>query len=632
MLRSMRENASSLFIKIILGIIVVVFIFLGIGSRDSKKLSRVAVVNDDVVTIEEYQEVYHNLIEGLRQRFGNNLNDEMIKLFQVKKQALDRLIDKKIMLQECGNLNLRVTDAELAETIKNIKVFHKEGVFNQKIYMQILSQNRLTPETFEALQREMMLIDKLRNFVVDGVKVSELEAKEWFKWNNAVVNLDFVQFLPDTYTDIKSSDEEIQQYFKDHGNNYKTEPMMKVRYLKFAPENYTSQIKIEQKAINDYFEAKSDEFQTPKMVEARHILIKLDPNADPDAVEKARLRAEEIFKKARNGNDFAELAKKYSEGPSKNDGGYLGKFAKDRMVKPFADKAFSMKAGEISEPVRTRFGWHIIKVEKVDEAFSMTLEEAAPIIRSKLTADKARNLAYDDAEAVFEAVDEGGDLQELASAKNTQLIESDFFTRQGPQQLGANRAQFAAAAFNLSDNEVSDVQELDDGYYIIQSVETRPAQIPELKDVKEKVEADLIAEKQDKAASEDAELFLSELKKNKSLSQTADKFDKTVKSTGFFKRSASIPDIGFERTIIEAAFSLSKNNIYPQNVLKGQKGYFIIGLKEKKLPTDEEYSQEKDQIKENLLSQKKNQTFMAWLRQLKEKSEIRIDERFADLF
>jgi peptidyl-prolyl cis-trans isomerase D len=166
---------------------------------------------------------------------------------------------------------------------------------------------------------------------------------------------------PQRYKDIEPTDEEIRNYFDQHKDTYKTDPQIKVRYLHVKPEDYADKVTVSEDDIQDYYEDNPEKFKSPKTVEARHILIKLNPDASAEEVENARQRSETVLDMAKEGQDFAELAKKYSEGPTKTQGGNLGAFRREAMVKPFADKAFSMKAGEISEPVRTRFGWHIIK-------------------------------------------------------------------------------------------------------------------------------------------------------------------------------------------------------------------------------------------------------------------------------
>lgn len=630
MLRFMRQQAGNWLIKVLLGAIVIVFIFWGVGSFRAQRGGRVALVNGDQITLDEYRETYNNLIEQLRERFGNNLNEDMLKMLQVKKQALNQLIDKKLLVQEARRLKFRVSDKELADSIMKIGAFQRGGVFDKRLYQNVLGRLRMTPEEFEIAQRDAMLIERVKVLITSSAKVSDQEVREWFNWSNALVNIDFVRFDPDKYKDIKASIEEIKAFFEKNKENYKTDAMVKVRYLKFDPVAYESKVSISDEELQDYFDENREEFNTPKTVEARHILLKVDQNADPEDVEKARKKALDILKMAREGKDFPELAKKYSEGPTRSRGGYLGKFKKEAMVKPFADKAFSMKAGEISEPVRTRFGWHIIKVEKVNEASSLSFAEAKKKIQKKLTKNKSKNLAYDEAEAVSDVSFEGDDLLKSAKKQNLKILTTDFFTKKGPEKGIKNRAKFASAAFDLAVMEISDIQEFENGYYILQVIEKIPEKIPELKKVKEKVRVDLIQEKQEEKAKQDADTFLSALKSGKSMTTESKHFNVTPTTTGFFKRNDSIPNIGFEREVFKAAFQLSSEQKLPEKPIKGTKGYYVFQLKDRKTPDSEELNTEKASIKQKLLQEKKARTFDALLAQIRSNSEITIKEGFLE--
>jgi len=639
MLRLLRQNATNWLIKIILGAIVVVFVFWGVGSFRAQRKDRIASVNGEPITLKEYKEAYNNIIEQLRHRLGNNLNDDMIKMLNVKSQAIDTLIDKKLILQEAAKLNLRVTDDELADTIRQIKAFQTNGNFDSQIYKNILNQNRLTPEEFELIQNESITIEKTRSFILSNIKISEQEAIEWFKWENTSVNIDFVLFEPGRYDDINPTNDEISSFFENHKEAYKADAMIKVRFLRFEPDAYSSMVKITNEEIQDYYESNTEKFKTQKTVEARHILIKLDRNSKPETVEKKRKTALDILKLAREGIDFAELAKQYSECPSKDKGGYLGEFKKNAMVKPFAEKAFQMKAGEISEPVRTQYGWHIIKVEKVNEETGVSFKDAQDNIRNKLVKERAKNLAYEEAEAVYDASFEGDDLTKNAEARGINIVTTDFFTKnKGPYveiDTGIkNRSAFASYAFNLSLMEIGDIQEFEDGYYIIQLIEKIPEKIPELKDVEEQIRINLIKQMQEEKASKYASEFLVALKDNKSPNAEWDteckKLDLITTATGFFKRNSSIPDIGFEQNISRAAFKLSNENMLPDAPVKGGKGYYIIRLKERKEPKTNGVEEEKEKIKDKLLKQKMIKTFDAWLSSIRKKSVISIENGFGE--
>ena len=628
MLSLMRKHATSWLIKIILGAIVVVFVLWGVGSWTSQRSNMVATVNGEMITADDYRVAYKRLIEQVRQSFGNNLNDELIQTLQLDKQALNQLIDNILMRQAATELDLRVSDQELSRSIRSVSAFQTAGVFDPRRYQGVLNSNDWTAEAFEISQRDALLISKLNDLITSSVKVSDQEAMEWYMWNDAMVNLDFFLLESNRYTDIVETAEEIQEYFESRKESYKTELALKVRYIKFDPKTWVSQADISEDEIQEYYDDHLSEFLNPKTVEARHILIEVEQDAETEKVAAAKKRIEDILLKAREGQDFAELAKQYSEGPSKDKGGYLGTFKREAMVKPFADKAFSMKSGEISDPVRTRFGWHLIKVEKVNEAATTPLTEAKEDIRKKLADERAKQLAYDAAESVFDAAFEGSTLEEVAADQKLTVHTTDFFTRQGPPKGVQDKAGFAKAAFDLPEEQVSEIQDLGDGYYLLEIVEKQTPRIPELAEVEEKVKADLINEKKKEKAKMDAEALLSALKDGVPVETAGQEFDLTPQSTGFFKRTGSIPNIGFERELTRTAFELSDKSSLPQEVIQGGKGYYVIKFKQRKKPTKEEFEKEKAQIIDRLLQQKRSEALRAWLEQKKDGSEIVIEEAF----
>ena len=630
MLRLMRKQAGSWVIKILLGAIVIVFIFWGVGSFRSQRGGRVALVNGDQITLDEYREAYNNLIEQLRRRFGGNLDEDMLKQLQVKRQALNQLIDNKLLVQEAKRLKFRVSKKELADAILNITAFQRAGTFDSRLYRDVLDRLKMTPEAFEEAQKNAMLIDKLRTLITSSAKISDQEALEWFNWVNASVDIDYVFFSPNRYKDIHPSDEEIKTFFENHKENYKTDAMVKVRYLKFNPDTFRSKVVLSDEEVREYYDENLETFKKPKTVEARHILLRVNPDADPETVKKTKDRALHILKLAKEGKDFAELAKEYSEGPTRDKGGYLGTFKKEAMVKPFADVAFSMKAGEISGPVRTQFGWHLIKVEKVNEASVTSFDDAKKDIQKKLTDDMAKSLAYDEAEAVSDEALDGEDLINAAKERNMKILTTDYFSSKGPIKGVNNPSEFASVAFNLLDKEISNVQEFENGYYILQLVDKIQPKIPEFGKVKEKVKLDLIKEKQDEKAKADSETLLAALKSGKTMQAESKKINLTPKTTGFFKRNGSIPEIGFEREIAEVAFQLTDKKQFPENVIKGSKGYYVIQFKDKKISDPENFAKEKEEIKNRLLAQKKSSIFDALLAQIKSRSEITIKEGFLE--
>ena len=630
MLDLMRKHAGTWLIKVILGAIIVVFSFWGIGSYRMNKVSRVAVVNGTTVTIDQYREAYNGILNQLRQRFGNNLNDEMIKMFDVKKQALDRVVNQALLLEEARRLDLSVTDQELTSAIRDMAVFQSNTGFDARLYRRVLNMNRMTPETFESMQRESLLVEKLRRFVNQSVKVSDAEVREWYDWSNASVNIRYALFEPGSYKDIEPGKKDLEAYFDENKAAYKTEPLIKARYVQMKPEAFKNQVSISEDQVREYYDDHPQEYEKAKTVQARHILFKVGNDEPPEKADAVRTSALDILEKIRNGADFAETARKYSEGPSKDDGGYLGTFKKEDMVSPFADKAFSMEEGEVSDPVRTQFGWHIIKVEKVNPAATVTLKEAESAIRTKLADERARVLAYDDAEAVYEATFEENDLSKIAAERHFELYTTSLFGKDGPKDGIENGAQFAVEAFKLKDDEISEVKEIGDRYFIIQVVERVPEKIPDLSAVEDRVKEDLVKKLQGEKAKEDAKRLLEMAHNGKTLTEASKAFDIKVSETGWFKRTDAVSDIGYEPAIAESAFNLSNEKALPEDVIKGNKGFYVILFKGRKLPDIEGYGTEKAAIKQRLMNQKELAAFNALLDNIRQRSEIEISEGYRD--
>jgi peptidyl-prolyl cis-trans isomerase D len=319
--------------------------------------------------------------------------------------------------------------------------------------------------------------------------------------------------------------------------------------------------------VRDAYDSAPNGSRSPT-VEARHILIRVAPDAAPEAAEKAREKIADVLKLAREGKDFAGLAKQYSEDSTREQGGALGAFRKEAMIQPFADVAFALKPGEISEPVRTRFGWHLIKVEKVNEGRTRSFEEVAPEIANQLKGERARSLAYDDAEAVYDAASGTGDLAGAAAARKLGLHTTDFFTRRGPVPGVSKAAEFAQAAFQLAPGEVSDIQDFGDGYTLLQVADSRPSRIPEFAAVEARVKQDAIREKQTEQAGKDARALLADVQKGAALEPAAKKAGLTAKTTDFFKRGDSPPDLANEPEVARAAFELSEREPLPAEPIK----------------------------------------------------------------
>ncbi|MCP4114947.1 MAG: peptidyl-prolyl cis-trans isomerase [Desulfobacteraceae bacterium] len=630
MLKYMRENTGSWIIKILLGLIVLVFVFLGMGSIGSKRGNQVATVNDEPITLDEYKRSYQNILEQMRQRFGDNLNDEILEMLQVKKQALDRLIEERLVLSEADRLKISISDQELRDSLLGIPVFRKNGAFDLATYKMVLTRNRMSPESFEQMQREALKQQKVRELVLSTISASDQEAGEWYTYGKTQMGIDYLTFVPADYEDVKPDDKAVAEYYDANKDNYKSEPKISVEYLEFAANDYRDRVAVSDGDIKAYYEENLNQYQVPEKVEARHILIKVPEEADEAAVEVARNEAEAVYVKARAGKDFSELAKKFSQGPSKASGGYLGSFARDTMVKPFADAAFAMEAGEIGKPVKTRFGWHVIKVEAKFPASTTPIESATADIRKKLESSEIKNLAYDDAGKAFDGIIDGDDLEQAGLVTGHKVLTAGPFTKTGPGSVVADSSRFAEAAFALPMKEIGEVREIGDAYYIIKAVDRIEPKVQALDAVRKTVVKDLTAKLRQERAKLEAETFLGALKESKDLKALAKEKGLEVKASSLFDRSGSAPEFGRNQEIARAAFELSAKDPIYSKVIQGNGRYHVIVFREKKLPGDAEIKEKLADVKKAVIQSKQRNTYEEWLQELKKRGTVIIEPGFLD--
>jgi len=624
----MRENAGSWIIKVLLGVIVVAFVFMGAGSFRASRESNIATVNGEGISVNQFQRTYNNILEKLRSQFGNNLNDEMIKMMNVKQQALDAVIDTTLLRQAAQENDLRIPDEELAASIISIPAFQNNGAFDKDRYKNLLGQNRLTPETFETIQKEAMIMDQMRSLIIRSAKISDDEARAWYQWENTALDVNYAQFKPETFTNIEITDKMIADYYSAHKEDYRTKPRVQARYIKFDPANYKKGTKVTPEEIAQYYADYPNEFKTQETVSARHILFTLPEKATNEEAEAARLKAVDVLKKLTAGEDFATLAKTYSDCPSKEKGGDLGSFTRDQMVKPFADAAFALSVGATSEPVRTQFGWHIIKVDAHNPAATEPLEKATPKITEKITDRKAKNLAYDAAEAIYNATFDGEEFIKNAKDQGLNLVTTDFFDNAaGPKGI-TSAAAFAELAFKLPLMEISDITEFDNAYYLIQVIKTEPEKIPAMDAVKDKVRADVLKAQQKKAAETAAGQFLEKAQKAGSLAAAGENTGIKIQSTGSINRNGSIPGIGNDKTFMTAAFELTEKNKLPKKIIQSETGIYVIELKERKTPPEQGFKIAGKNITDRMLQQKQMKLYDSWISKLRENSEIKISGNF----
>ncbi len=621
----MRKHAKSWLIKFLIGIIAIVFIFYFGYSFKSRSVVKIATVNGEVITGVEYDKAYRDLVEGLRRQYRDAWNDNLIKTLNLKTRALEGLIEQKLISSEAKRLGLAVTKSEIQKAIMKYPAFQVNGAFDMGLYRSLLRQNRMKPEDFENAISGDLLRQKVREFLWAFAPVTDQEVLDAYSYINQKVKISFVRFDPEKFKkDIKIDEKDLENFFNEHKEEFRIPAKIKVSYILLDPKDFKSEVKVTDEEVKEYYEENMDSYKEPKKVRARHILFRLKPNATEKEEKKVKEKAEKVLKMAREGKDFAELAKKYSEGPTKSTGGDLGYFSKGKMVKPFEEAAFKLKKGEVSDLVRTQFGYHIIKVEDIKEARTKPLEEVKDKIRDLLVNNACKDLANEKGLSLIDQMPYDVNLEKYAKDHGLEAHETGLFSMNEPiPGIGGTR-KLRESLFALEKGETTDVIELGGKFYIFQVSDREASHLPELKDVRDKVKERFIASKAAEKAKEEAEKFLKMVKTGKEWKALAQEKGLKIEETDYFTRVGSIPKIGYEPELREMAFSLGEGRPYPDKVYEARNGAYVIRWEGKKDIDKEKFEKEKKQYRFSVFQRKQNQLFQKWLEALKQKAEIKI--------
>ena len=625
LLSLMRKHAQSWLIKVIIAIIAVVFVLYFGTMRQSDRNAKTAMVNGTLITTQEYKKAYHDLMDTFQKQYKDLWNDDLIKALDVKNLALRNLINQILIEQEAHRLGLEVTDDEIQKAVMGYSAFQVNGRFDMDRYQDLLGYRRLTPEDFEEMLRQELLNGKLRQFLVAFSNVTDQEVRDNFTFNNEKIKISFVQFTPDKFRDdVHLNESETKDFFEKHKERYRVPRKIKIAYLAINPQSFEGEVQISDEEVISYYEYNMDTFSEPKKVKARHILFKLSETGSEEKENEIRAKAESVLKEAREGEDFIALAKKYSEGPTKTKGGDLGYFSFGQMVKPFEAAAFDLAPGQISDLVRTEFGYHIIKVEDVKEASTKPLDEVRAQILKTLAMNTSADLAYEKGQTLIDQMPYDADMDTYVAGQNLEVKHTDYLTQdENIPVIGGDR-QLKQRIFSLEKKEISDLIELNGRYYIFLVSDLKESSLPEMETVAAKVEADFRDHLARKAAKKAAEVFLDQLKIGGSWEDLAKEKQLNIEKTDFFTRQGSVPKMGYMPELQEAVFKLNETNRYPDLVFENKKGTFIVRWEAYEGVDESKYQEKKEEQGLSLLQKKHANLFKSWIEYLTRNADIKI--------
>jgi len=607
MLKVFRDNLKNL--AWILWVIIALFVLalaadFGASSRGRGNMTSVAQVGGESVSQQEFQRAYKNMTNFYRQIYGDQFTPEVEK--QMYRQALSQTVVQKILLAEARKQGLRVTDAELRDRILSIPNFKDEqGRFiGEEIYKQTLAANQISVADFETELRDEVLMKKFNDALAANLYVSEDEIQQAYRSQVERAKIRYVQLPRINFSlQVSAPQNEVEAFFQAHKAEFKLPEQRAFAYLLVSDAQLASQVNPSEPDLRAYYDAHKAEYTQEDQVQARHILVMVNDQRN-DA--QAQARAQEAKRKLDGGADFAAVAKEYSDDTaSKDKGGDLGYFGRNRMVKEFEDAAFGAQPGKLVGPVKSSFGYHVLEVTGKRPGGTQPFELVKDQIRARLTAERTRQLAETRAKELASRL--AANKPANAEALKTLAGQNPGVTF-GEAKVGAADpvpgvgAALNATVFSLKKGDVSPAVQVPQGWAVVYVKDVIAPHAPELKEIEQRVRTALVNQKLQQMTTQKLQEARRQMTQGKTLDQVAAELGVPVKETEEFGGQGAIPGIGYNPELTKAAMALPAGQV--GGPINDAQGALLFQVTDRKGWDPKQYAANRDQTRATLLQQK----------------------------
>ncbi|MGD9906445.1 MAG: peptidyl-prolyl cis-trans isomerase [Vicinamibacterales bacterium] len=620
MLDRMRRHKGWLKWSLALVILTFAFFFVpsnGVTTAGVSPDQVLAEVNGEPITVAQFQRRYSAQLQAYRQAYGGQISEQMLRQLGIDQQILQSLVDEQAVAVEAARQNLAVTDVEVRQRILSLPAFMENGVFiGEARYRQLLSAQNppLSTREFEDQLRSAILQEKLRTSVTGWMSVTDADVDAEFERRNEKVKLELVHLTADGFRDqVTVTPADIQARFDANKETYRIGEKRKIRYALVEVDQVRERVEVPDSEVQAFYDQNKAQYTSEGRVRASHILLKTE-GKDEAAV---RARAEELLKQARGGADFAALAKANSEDEgSAANGGDLDYFGRGQMVPEFEQAAFALKAGDISDVVKTSFGFHIIKVADSQPETTRPLAEVAPEIIDQLKWQKAQQQAEQDAIAMEASIKTAADLDRVARERGLTVVESPLFLRDEPiGELGAS-PDLAARAFTMNDGEVTPRLRVSRGWVFATPAGKQDSYLPQLSEVADRVREDTIRDKAAELLAARAAGIADTLRKATDFTAAAKRAGFEAKPSELVARGAALPDIGVNAEVERAVFDLPVGGV--AGPIATPNGQVIARVTERADVTPAQLAEGRDALRQELVNQQRDRFFAAYMAKAKE--------------
>ena len=629
MLDGMRRHKG--WLKWSLALVCLAFVFLYVpgfvdqGAIQGSPNSVLARVGDHEITVMQFRQLYLQTLQSYQLQSGGEVSEELLRSLGIDRQILQQLVNEYLQLTQAERLGLTVTDAEVRQRILSLPQLQENGQFiGEQRYLQVLQTLRppLSPAQFEQDIRNQLMIARLQAAVTQWVNVSDDEVRDEHRRRNERVKVDVVAFRGDDFRDdVEVTDADVELLYEEESLAYQVPEKRRIRFLLLDESAIRDSITPSDEDVQDYYDFNRSQYSTQGQVRASHILLRTE--GQDEAVVEAR--AAELAAAVRDGADFAELAREHSDDEATAElGGDLGLFGRGRMVPEFEGAAFALDVGAISDPVKSPFGYHIIKVTEKQEESVQPLAEVRDSIVTTLKREQATSRSSVLSRAIAAEVSTPADLEAAASSRGLEVQESGF-AAPGEPILGLGLAQeVSARAFQLAEGQVDGPVTTPMGPAFVTVVGRQDPYVPPLDDVRAQVREDVIRRKALTLARERAGEAAALLQAAEDFVAAAEEADLDVGSSELMTRGGAFPEVGVSGAVEAIAFALPEGGV--SDVVDAGSAAAIVHVVERQGVTASEFEAAKDELRIELLQEKQDQFFRSYMDTARETIPSTIDQ------
>jgi len=622
MIQALRRNTKILLIIVIVAFVGTTFLVWGKGSITGSAPGGVATVNGEEIALERYQRLYRSYVDFYRQLYKERFTPELAERLAISQRVVNDLVRETLILQRANTEGIRVGDDELRAQIEGIRIFQENGRFSRERYVILLNRAKITPATFEADQRRELLRKRMEATIKEGVKVSEAELRQAYEFRREKVRAAWAEVEVQPFmAQVSATDAELEAFLKQNSLQFQQSERRRVQYVVVSAKAFATPATDAE--VQAYYKEHASEFERPRRVRVAHILARVPPVGGSEAEDKARAKVEGAIKRARAGEDFAKLAKALSEDPATaGAGGDLGYVAPGELVPAFEQAAFALRKGEISrEPVRTPFGYHALKALGIQEVGRRPLKEVAGQIKEKLEGERSDRAALAKVEEIRSALQDAKDFP--AEVRRRGLEPKTALVARGESLEGIGPVQSVEeAVFSLTMGGVAGPTKIPTGYVLLKVVETLPAAVPALAEVKTKVADAVKRQKADALAWARARTLVQAVEKGEDLLAAAKRQGLASGDTGFFSRSEPAADRRVPGDVMRAALLLAPGKV--AEPVTTPQGVFVVRTLERRPPDSAGLEKEREELRQQALEAKRNQAWESWVLSLRAAAKIQV--------